>query len=64
MEPLFEEWMKSMERSILRVIKDKGSIRPEEIAAILEISEINIITLMCRMIEEGKLKITGVEATS
>jgi predicted HTH transcriptional regulator len=61
MEPLFAEWMKSVEESILRLVKDKGSGSPEEIASILGISEKNATTFLCRMVEEGALKITGVE---
>jgi hypothetical protein len=63
MEPLFGEWMKSVEASILRIAKEKGSSNPGEIAGMLGISENNVVTFMCRMVEEGKLKITGIEAT-
>jgi hypothetical protein len=63
MEPLFGEWMKSVEVSILQIVKEKGSSNPEEIAGMLGISGKNAITFMCRMVEEGKLKITGIEAT-
>lgn len=62
MEPLFGEWMKSLEGSILRIVKEKGSINPEEIARTLGISEKSAITFVCGMVEKGTLKITGIEA--
>ncbi|HEY3277508.1 MAG TPA: hypothetical protein VGJ94_12885 [Syntrophorhabdaceae bacterium] len=62
MEPLFGEWMKSMEVSILRLVSEKGPISPEEAAEVLGTSEKGMMTIMCRMIEEGKIKITGIGA--
>jgi hypothetical protein len=62
MEPLFGEWMKSVEASILQIVKDKGSSNPKEIAGMLGISEKNSITFVCRMVDEGKLTIAAFEA--
>jgi DNA-binding Lrp family transcriptional regulator len=64
MEPLFEEWMRSMEKSILLVLREKGPSSPEEIASGLGISEKNAITFLTRMAEKGTIKITGVKAAS
>jgi len=56
--------MKSVEESILRIVKDQGSIDPGELARALGISEKSATTFVCGMVEKGKLKITGIEAIS
>ena len=63
MQPLFTEWVKSLEESILRVVKDKGSISPGELAAALGISEKSAVMVICGMVEKGTLKFTGIEAS-
>lgn len=61
-QKLFEDWVKSMEKSVLEYIKEMGSASPQEIADYLNISLESAVFLINKLASQGKLKIGSIEA--
>ena len=59
---LFEEWVKSMEVSVLEFVKGKKKVSPQDIADHLNISPESAVFLVNKLTREGKLKIGSIEA--
>ena len=57
---LFEEWIKALEQEIIEFLKEKGSCSPADLATQLKLSEESVLFLICRLVKEEKLKITGI----
>ncbi len=62
LEELFEEWIKSMETSVLEFVKGKKKVNPLDIADHLNISLESSIFLINKLTYQGKLKIGSIEA--
>ncbi len=62
MEPLFKEWMDAMEVKILAAVRDRKAAAPSEIAVLLGMSEVAVVSLICGMAEKGVIRVTGIEA--
>ena len=59
---LFEEWVKSMETSVLEFVKGKKKVSPQDIADHLNISLESSVFLINKLTRQGKLKIGSIEA--
>jgi len=59
---LFEEWVKSMETSVLEFVKGKKMVSPQDIADHLNISLESSVFLINKLTRQGKLKIGSIEA--
>jgi len=59
---LFEEWVKSMETSVLEFVKGKKRVSPQDIADHLNISLESAVFLVNKLTRQGKLKIGSIEA--
>ncbi len=57
---LFDEWLKALESEIIEFLKEQGSCLPADLAAQLKLSEESIFFLICKLVREGKLKLTGI----
>ena len=62
LKELFEEWVKSMETSVLEFVKGKKRVNPQDIADHLNISLESSIFLINKLTRQGKLKIGSIEA--
>lgn len=58
---LFEEWVKSMETSVLEFVKGKKKVSPQDIADHLNISLESSVFLINKLTRQGKLKIGSIE---
>ncbi len=63
LKELFEEWVKSMETSVLGFVKGKKRVSPQDIADHLNISLESSVFLINKLTLQGKLKIGNIEAT-
>jgi len=59
---LFEEWVKSMETSVLEFVKGKKRVSPQDIADHLNISLESSVFLINKLTRQGELKIGSIEA--
>ncbi len=59
---LFEEWVKSMETSVLGFVKGKKKVSPQDIADHLNISLESSVSLINKLTLQGKLKIGSIKA--
>lgn len=57
---LFEDWTEEVSSEILRFVKEKGKITPEEIAKEIKISVNSVIFFISNLARQGKLKIESV----
>jgi len=57
---LFEDWMGEVEKEIITFVKDKGEVQPKDIAEKLKINEGSVIFFICRLAQQGKVKIKGI----
>ncbi len=62
LKELFEEWVKSMETSVLSFVKGKKKVSPQDIADHLNISLESSVFLINKLTLQGKLKIGSIEA--
>ncbi len=62
LKELFEEWVKSMETSVLGFVKGKKRVSPQDIADHLNISLESSVFLINKLTLQGKLKIGSIEA--
>lgn len=62
LKELFEEWVKSMETSVLEFVKGKKKVNPQNIADHLDISLESSVFLINKLTRQGKLKIGSIEA--
>ena len=62
LKELFEEWVKSMETSVLEFVKGKKRVSPQDIADHLNISLESAVFLVNKLTRQGKLKIGSIEA--
>ncbi len=62
LKELFEEWVKSMETSVLGFVKGKKKVSPQDIADHLNISLESSVFLINKLTRQGKLKIGSIEA--
>ncbi len=59
---LFEEWAKSVEEEILNVLKERGQMDLNQLAAQLKISPESTMHFIGRLVREGKIPISAVQA--
>ena len=60
---LFEEWAQSVGAEVLTVLKAKGRVNLAELAAALKISPEGALFFLGRLVREGKISISGIQAT-
>jgi hypothetical protein len=60
---LFEEWASSVEDEILSVLKEQGQMDLHQLAAQLKISPESTAHFISRLVREGKVSISGVQAS-
>ena len=59
---LFEEWAQSVGAEVLTVLKTKGRVNLAELAAALKISPESALFFLGRLVREGKVSISGIQA--
>jgi hypothetical protein len=60
-QAVFDRWSKDLEQKILDLLDKKGSAGPSEIASALGIPEDVAVSLLHRLVLEGKVRIGSVE---
>jgi hypothetical protein len=60
---LFEEWAQSVVTEVLTVLKGKDRMDLRELAAVLKISPEGALFFVGRLVREGKVSISGIQAT-
>lgn len=59
---LFEEWSRSVEDEILTILRARGCLSLEQLAAQLKVSSESTLALLGKLVREGKVVISGVRA--
>ena len=59
---LFEEWARSVEEEILSLLKERGQMDLNQLAAQLKISPGSTMHFIGRLVREGKASISGIQA--
>jgi hypothetical protein len=61
MQEVFDRWSKDLKQKIMDLLDKKGSVGPSEIASALGIPEDVAVSLLHRLVLEGKVRIGSVE---
>jgi predicted ArsR family transcriptional regulator len=61
MQVAFDRWSKDLEQKILDLLDKRGSVGPSEIASALGIPDDVAVSLLHRLVLEGKVRIGSVE---
>lgn len=60
---MFEEWSRSVEEEILTVLKARGPVDLNQLAAQLKISPESTLQFLAKLVREGRATISGIQAT-
>lgn len=60
---LFEEWARSVEDEILTILKVRGPVSLEQLAAQLKVSPESALSFLGKLVRDGKVVISEVRAT-
>lgn len=60
MRGLFEEWERSLEEELMKLVKESGKTTPSDVASKLKISKETVLLLVGKLAREGKLIIDDI----
>lgn len=60
---LFEEWARSVEEEVLSILKTRGQVDLNQLAAQLKVNPESALYFLGKLVREGKATISGIQAT-
>ncbi len=61
---LFEEWAHSVEQEVLAALNARGPMDLAALATVLKVSSESALYFLGKLVREGKVAISGIQATS